>query len=344
MKRPNVSIIVPIYNVEKYLERCMDSLLNQTLKDIEIIMVDDGSPDNCPQMCDEYAKKDGRVKVIHKKNAGLGMARNSGLEIASGEYVAFVDSDDFVQLDAYEILYNEATNTKSDYVLCGYNRIKDNECVWTYHSETSCNSDLFKGAECLEVLKGMIGRDIKFPRSLHFDFAVWHGIYRNQLIKDNLLRFCSERDLISEDIVFHLSFIPHCNIIRTISNGLYNYCENQGTLTTKYKPGRFKAILKLHAFIESEVKKQAWGKGVDMAKRLDYLLVDKVISTISYVARFNKKNANSEIADICNNLKVQAVFRNYPIRELQMKKKLIGLLIRLKFSLGLYLLFNLKNK
>ena len=96
MERPKVSIIVPIYNVERFLDRCMDSLLNQTLKDIEIIMVDDGSPDNCPQMCDEYAKNDSRVKVIHKKNAGLGMARNSGLEIATGEYVAFVDSDDYV--------------------------------------------------------------------------------------------------------------------------------------------------------------------------------------------------------------------------------------------------------
>ena len=83
-----VSVIVPVYNVEKYLDRCMQSLLNQTLKDIEIIMVDDGSPDNCPKMCDDYAKQDSRVKVIHKKNAGLGLARNSGLEVATGEYVA----------------------------------------------------------------------------------------------------------------------------------------------------------------------------------------------------------------------------------------------------------------
>lgn len=85
-----ISIIVPIYNVEKYLDRCMDSLLNQTLKDIEIIMVDDGSPDNCPQMCDEYAKKDNRVKVVHKENGGLGYARNSGLDVATGEYVALL--------------------------------------------------------------------------------------------------------------------------------------------------------------------------------------------------------------------------------------------------------------
>ena len=87
---PKVSIIVPVYNVEKYLDRCMESLLNQTLNDIEIIMVDDGSPDNCPQMCDDYAKKDSRVKVVHKVNGGLGYARNTGLDVATGEYVALL--------------------------------------------------------------------------------------------------------------------------------------------------------------------------------------------------------------------------------------------------------------
>lgn len=121
-----VSIIVPIYNVEKYLDRCMESLLNQTLKDIEIIMVDDGSPDNCPKMCDEYAKKDSRVKVIHKRNAGLGEARNSGLKIISGKFVAFVDSDDFVELDMYEKLYTAAENMKSDTVYCGFSKYLSN--------------------------------------------------------------------------------------------------------------------------------------------------------------------------------------------------------------------------
>ena len=109
MKQPKISIIVPIYNVEKYLDECMLSLLNQTLEDIEIILVDDESPDNCPKMCDEYANKDKRVKVVHKKNGGLGLARNSGLDVATGEYVAFIDSDDFIDLDMMVHLYNVAT-------------------------------------------------------------------------------------------------------------------------------------------------------------------------------------------------------------------------------------------
>lgn len=97
-----ISIIVPVYNVEKYLERCIESIVNQTYKDIEIILVDDGSPDNCPVICDRYAEKDNRIKVIHKQNGGLINARKSGLEIAQGDYIGFVDSDDWIEPEMYE--------------------------------------------------------------------------------------------------------------------------------------------------------------------------------------------------------------------------------------------------
>ena len=102
---PKVSVIVPIYKVEKYLRQCIDSIINQSLKDIEIILVDDGSPDNCPKICDEYKKIDSRIKVIHKKNGGLSSARNAGMKIATGEYIGFVDSDDYVSKEFLEELY-----------------------------------------------------------------------------------------------------------------------------------------------------------------------------------------------------------------------------------------------
>ena len=116
-----VSVIIPIYNTEKYLVRCMDSVLGQTLKDIEIILVDDQSPDNAPAQCDKYVKMDSRVRVIHKKNGGLGLARNSGLEIATGEYVAFLDSDDYVDKRMYELLYRVAVEHNCQMVMSGYN-------------------------------------------------------------------------------------------------------------------------------------------------------------------------------------------------------------------------------
>ena len=103
-----ISVVVPIYRVEKFLKRCVDSILNQTYKNIEVILVDDGSPDNCGLMCDEYKKQDHRVKVIHKQNSGLGYARNSGLDIAKGEFVSFIDSDDYISLDMYEKMYELA--------------------------------------------------------------------------------------------------------------------------------------------------------------------------------------------------------------------------------------------
>ena len=121
MNKPKVSIVVPIYNVEKYLDRCIQSLLAQTLKEIEIILVDDESPDNCPQICDRYVAKYTYVKVVHKKNDGLGQARNSGMEVATGEYIAFVDSDDFIDADMMERLYDECKEHSLDVIYSEFN-------------------------------------------------------------------------------------------------------------------------------------------------------------------------------------------------------------------------------
>ena len=113
-----VSVIVPVYNSEKYLNRCVDSILNQTYRSIELILVDDGSPDNSGRICDEYAEKDSRVRVIHKANAGVSAARNSGLEVASGDYATFVDSDDYIEPDMYSDMMEKVNQYNCDVVMC----------------------------------------------------------------------------------------------------------------------------------------------------------------------------------------------------------------------------------
>lgn len=118
MKKDLISVIVPIYKVEKYLNTCVDSIIAQTYKNLEIILVDDGSPDNCGRICDEYALKDSRIKVIHQQNGGLSAARNAGLDVATGEYIGFVDSDDYIAPDMYEKLYNALKNNNCDLSIC----------------------------------------------------------------------------------------------------------------------------------------------------------------------------------------------------------------------------------
>ena len=127
IEKPSVTLIVPVYNVEKYLNRCIDSILNQTLEDFELILVDDGSKDNSGNICDEYMRKDRRVKVIHKENGGLSDARNSGIEISTGEYLSFIDSDDWVEKEFLETLYNNAIKYQAEIVIVNLHKVFDNK-------------------------------------------------------------------------------------------------------------------------------------------------------------------------------------------------------------------------
>ena len=121
-----ISVIVPVYNVEQYLERCVDSIINQTYKNLEIILVNDGSTDNSGQLCDELAKKDDRIRVIHKKNGGLSDARNVGIDEAESELIGFIDSDDYIDEDMYELLINNMKNANADLSMCGHFDVYNN--------------------------------------------------------------------------------------------------------------------------------------------------------------------------------------------------------------------------
>jgi glycosyltransferase involved in cell wall biosynthesis len=224
----------------------MNSILNQTLKDIEIIMVDDGSPDNCPKMCDEYAKKDDRVKVIHKKNGGLGYARNSGLDVATGEYVAFVDSDDFVKENMYEVLYKKVEQYKADTVFC---------CFYTYYNEhniqdhKNVNKDVvFEGKGVIDFALDFVGSSPDERRDWKYEKSVWHSLYNNSILKNYHIRFRSEREILSEDIVFQELYLPFAKKVIYIPDSLYYYfLGNESSLTSaKYDSTWFTRVVALY--------------------------------------------------------------------------------------------------
>lgn len=169
---PLISIIVPVYKVEKYLNRCVLSIVNQTYDNLEIILVDDGSPDQCPFMCDEWAKKDKRIKVIHKKNGGLSDARNVGMRAASGELIGFVDSDDWIAPDMYQYLYERMNADNSDISTCGVKMVWDNDTP---------SQMLTRSGSCVlnkkEAMEALIDESwIKQP--------VWYKLYKTQIIQN----------------------------------------------------------------------------------------------------------------------------------------------------------------
>ena len=171
MSSPLVSVIVPIYKVEPYLRRCLDSIVNQTYRKLEIILIDDGSPDKSPQICDEYAAKDSRIKVIHKENGGLSDARNVGLDICKGKFFSFVDSDDWINERYIDILLNIAIETKADITIGEHKRIYDNQ-------------PFFDEKENVQILSSQEALNILFQRT-HLSFILsWGKLYRNILFSD----------------------------------------------------------------------------------------------------------------------------------------------------------------
>ena len=199
-----ISIIVPIYNVQKYLDRCMKTLLNQTYRNIEIILVDDESPDECPKMCEEYAKIDQRVKVIHKKNGGLGFARNSGLEIAQGKYIIFVDSDDYVTENMCHLLYEAAKKYEADVVYGGIfyadgEKIKENKVV--------TKERVWKGKqEVKDLLLDFIATEPNEKKDTIMEVSVWKALFRKKVFDEYDISFVSERQFISEDVIFDIDY------------------------------------------------------------------------------------------------------------------------------------------
>ena len=207
MEMPLVSVIVPVYKVEPYLHRCVDSILIQTYTNLEIILVDDGSPDNCGKICDEYAKKDNRIKVIHKTNGGQSEARNVGLDVAKGEYVTFVDSDDWIHHRYVEILYNDIMQANADVSMCGFVRTSDMHCV-----DNSYKNHKFK----------TISKEQAMEKTLYqnkLDSSPWDKLYKRKLFDG--LRFTVGR--IYEDLEIIYQIYDRATILTYTDDALYYY-------------------------------------------------------------------------------------------------------------------------
>ena len=247
--RPGViTVVLPVYGVETYLDRSVMSVVNQTYRNLEILLVDDGSPDRCPAMCDDWARRDDRIRVIHKANAGLGMARNTGIENATGEYICFFDSDDSIAPEAIEKAYATANRERSDVVVFGMAIVDDRgQTIRSVIPES--DRITYDGMEVQSrFLPELIaGREESPLKGLQM--SACSCLYSMELIRRSGWRFASEREIISEDVYSLLDLYRHINRVSVLPEALYYYRINQQSLTHRYVPNRYEKVR--HFYLES---------------------------------------------------------------------------------------------
>jgi len=318
-----VSVIVPVWGVEKYIDKCLKSLVNQTLDDIEIIIVNDESPDNSQKIIDDYKKKyPNKIVSLKQKNAGQGAARNYGLKYAKGEYIGYVDSDDYIELNMFEKMYNKAVEEKLDLVICCYKNIfeKNNK-------------------EKIEKLFQKTEDDI--TNAFFNNIGVWNKLYKRELLTN--IEFKSK--VWYEDFAFTCKVIMKSKKINFIEEGLYNYVIRNGSTMNNNNTKRNLEILNAFDDILSYIEKNKQYK--KYYPQIEYLAIYHIfIATIVRVINSKEKINKRIIIKKINNY-IITNFPNYKnnkyLKLLDKNKKIVYNLIRLKQYLLIKFIFKLKE-
>jgi len=348
VSQPKISVIIPVYNSEKYLKRCLDSVIYQTFKDLEIILIDDGSKDGSARICEEYKKMDNRIVLLRQPNRGQGFARNNGLKMATGMYISFVDSDDYIKLDMYEKLLGAIESTGAETCLFGFHRVNDGEIK---HTRTNDISGTFKGREALDkIFLNILGTE----PSCYNDFRIsWHSpclsLFSLGLIQEHNISFPSEGDFVGykEDSLFNLDYYSHALNVTVLNEAFYYYCLNPNTTTTKYNENRFTLEVGLHK--EMLRRTAEYIKDEDLfvraEERLNRTFLAAVRNCVMHIsAFFSYKDGRQRIKDMCNDPALQDVLSRYPWKKNPFKYRLFNYGFTKHMPGFLYYLGKLKKK
>ena len=339
-----VTVVLPIYNVEKYLDRCINSVVNQTYRNLEILLIDDGSTDNCPKMCDDWAAKDSRIRVIHKENQGLGYARNTGIDNSNGEYICFFDSDDYIDESTIEKAFNRVNKENADIVSFGINFVDENGVV---EEKIACplGDVTYKDKEVMDFyFPELTAPDPKGNGERLFYMSPCLMLYSTTLIEKINWRFVSEREIISEDVYSLLSLFKYVKKVAVISEAFYFYCRNNSSLSRSYRKDR---VEKLNYF---------YHRSKDLCVELEYN--DEIIHRVSKpyvafmisalkqesVATESKKYNKNRIKELINDETLQDVLEANKHDNESIARKILFFAIRNRMHNLCYLLLTLKAK
>lgn len=334
-----ISVIVPVYNIEIYLNRCLNSIINQTFKDIEIIVVDDGSTDNSSNICKQFAEIDNRIKIIHKENNGLGLARNSGLDISIGDFVTFIDGDDYIENNALQLLYETATKQNCDIVYGGVYYDYKNKII----KKNNVNSlKVWNSENKIKLfLLGLIGTMPESTKNTEYEVSVWKSLYRKDIFDRYNISFVSEREFISEDIIFDIDYIQHTNKIAMIPECIYHYCINDNSLSKIYRKDRFDKNIILYN--ELNRKLSYIFKEYEYQIRMDRFLITKARICINAIYNSNDKDKKDSIIKILNNKQIEEILARYDINRLPKKLSIFVKAMKNKNVFLIRLLLFIKN-
>lgn len=334
---PKISVVIPVYNVEKYLHRCVDSVLNQTFQDFEIILINDGSKDSSGEICDEYAKQDKRIKVIHKKNARVSAARNDGIKMAKGKYLSFIDSDDWIEPAMYQEMFNKAEALDLDFIMCDYKK-KSNEFEEKrtqpirggYYSKDDIKKELFN---CLIMFE-----DIEFPPTI----SNWVCLFNLEFLIKNHLNYdedihYSEDSILGSKVMYHAKKFYYQK-----GYHFYNYFYNPNSTTNTYNEKKWNAYLKIN---DKLIKYFGKISEFDFSRQIKINMLYFTLNTLGQIqySDCDKEEKIDKIKNIMYHPKVKDIFIDFKLPNVSWKVKVCILLIKFKM-VKMYNLLILNNQ
>lgn len=337
-----ISVIIPIYNAEKYLKTCLESILEQTHKNLEIICINDGSTDGSLQILTEYALKDSRIKSINQKNHGASASRNVGLDNATGDYIMFVDADDYIEKNTCELAVQTAKQHDTDLVFWSYVREYENDSKekhFLWNDGEIFENEIVK-TSLLRKLCGPFEEELAHPEHLHSFESLCPKLYRASIISNNHIRFTNIKEMTtSEDGYFNLNFLWYVKKAIYIKKGLYHYNKtNETSVTTVYKKNLFsqRQILDslIYDFIKQHNLSQDFYDALNNRKALN--LIDLSLNIVSSEFKPNKKI--NLIAEILNHPQYKNAYKQLPYKYFPLHWKVFFICAKLHLSLFIYIL------
>lgn len=337
-KSLKISVIIAVYNEEKYIFRCIESVINQTYKNIEAIIVDDGSTDKTAEIVKKMMINDKRIKYFYKKNEGQGIARNYGINCAQGEYITFLDADDFLENNMFEKMIKSSDNGLVDSIITNWSLV--------YSDGSKISQDIgllekvYRNDEIKNIiLPNIIATSFEEHRNINISGSVAKTLFKLSIIKNNKILFPSEKKYISEDVIFNVLFYQFAKSTYILDENLYNYFQKDGSYSHSYKVDLYEKVINMYFYLTDSLKKY---NNEQINSHILKAFFDNVLLCIMQESIYQEGKL-SNIKKICNEKEVINLCKQIKHKKMPIKRKIFCILLTHKLYIFLYLVCKLNN-